>query len=174
MRTIPSPILAVLVALISVTSSLAQEKKEERTIENGSVVKFEYTLSDEKGKLIESSKDKEPMTYTHGEGQIIPGLEKELTGMKVGAEKHVEVKPEEAYGPFNPKAFQEVPKSNLPAEALKVGAVLVARSPHGENFPVRVHEIKDETVVLDLNHPLAGKTLAFDVKIVSIEAPEKK
>lgn len=174
MRTILSPILVILVALISVTHSFAQEKKEEKTIENGSVVKFEYTLSDEKGKLIESSKDKEPMTYTHGEGQIIPGLEKELTGMKVGAEKHVEVKPEEAYGPFNPKAFQEVPREKLPAEALKVGAVLVARSPHGENFPVRVHEIKDETVVLDLNHPLAGKTLAFDVKIVSIEAPEKK
>jgi FKBP-type peptidyl-prolyl cis-trans isomerase SlyD len=79
------------------------------------------------------------------------------------------VKPEDAYGPINKGAFQEVPKEKLPANALKVGAVLAAKSPEGMVIPVRVHEIKEKTVVMDMNHPMAGKTLIFDVKIVDIQ-----
>jgi len=100
---------------------------------------------------------------------MIPGLEKELAGMKVGGEKNVTVKPEDAYGPINKNAFQEVPKEKLPANGLKVGAVLAAKSPEGQVVPMRVHEIKDSTVVMDMNHPMAGKTLVFNVKIVDIQ-----
>lgn len=154
---------------------LAQQKpKETRAIANGSQVSLEYTLSDDKGKMIESNKGKEPLVYTHGNGQIVPGLEKQLLGMKVGGTKHVTVKPEDAYGPVDPKAFQEIPKAKVPPEALKVGATLVARSPQGQPFPVRVHEIKKETVVMDFNHPMAGKTLAFDVKVLDIKVAESK
>jgi len=143
-------------------------------IKNGSVVSFEYTLSDEQGKVLESNKGEEPMTYTHGEHQIIPGLEKELSGMEVNDEKKISVQPEEAYGPVNPEGFKEVSRNDIPAQSLKIGTLLHARGPKGEDFPVRIHEIKPETVVLDLNHPLAGRTLNFDVKVLSIQGSEPK
>jgi FKBP-type peptidyl-prolyl cis-trans isomerase SlyD len=92
--------------------------------------------------------------------------------MTVGGERQVKVKPEDGYGPVNPQAFQEFPKEKIPAEGLKVGAVLTAKGPEGQLTQVRVHEIKEKTVVLDLNHPLAGKTLVFDVKVLDIQPPQ--
>jgi FKBP-type peptidyl-prolyl cis-trans isomerase 2 len=153
--------------------ALAQNAaKPALAIQAGSMVAFDYTLTDETGHVIDTSKGKEPMHYVHGKGQIIPGLEKELAGLTVGSEKKVTVKPEDAYGPVNPQAFQEVPKDKIPAEALKVGAVLTATGPEGQRVPVRVHEIKENTVVMDFNHPLAGKTLLFDIKITEIKPGE--
>ena len=146
----------------------AQTKKDK--IENGSQVSIEYTLLDEKGNQIESNKGGNPFKYTHGKGDIIPGLEEGLSGMKVGGEKTIKVKPEDAYGEVKPEAFQEVPHKNIPADLLKVGTQLVARSPQGQSMPVRVHEVKDETVVLNLNHPLAGKTLTFEVKVLAVQS----
>ena len=161
------------VSMLSVSVALAVEGgKKESVVKNGSVVSLQYTLSGEDGKTIESNKGKEPLKYTHGSQQIIPGLEKELAGMKVGGEKRVKVKPEDGYGPVNPQGFQEFPKEKIPANGLKVGAVLMAKGPQGESIPVRVKEIKEKTVVLDLNHPLAGKTLVFDVKVLDIQQPE--
>jgi FKBP-type peptidyl-prolyl cis-trans isomerase SlyD len=142
-------------------------------IQEGSRVALEYTLSDETGKVIESNKGKEPMSYIHGKGQIIPGLEKQLSGMKVGEEKKVQVKPEDGYGPVKPEAFQEISKDKLPPEALKVGTMLMAQGPQGQGIPARVHEIKDNTVIMDFNHPMAGKTLSFDIKISEIQTSEK-
>jgi FKBP-type peptidyl-prolyl cis-trans isomerase SlyD len=74
---------------------------------------------------------------------------------------------------INPDAFQEVPKDKLPSEALKVGTMLMAQGSQGQEIPVRVHEIKDTTVIIDFNHPMAGKTLYFDVKVSEIKMPEK-
>lgn len=141
-------------------------------IKNGSVVSFEYTLLDENGKLIESNRGEDPVTYTHGQHQIIPGLENGLSGMDMNQEKNIRVQPEEAYGPVDPKGFKEVAKTEIPAQGLKVGTMLHARGPRGEDFSVRVHEIKEETVILDLNHPLAGKTLNFDVKVLNVQPGE--
>jgi FKBP-type peptidyl-prolyl cis-trans isomerase SlyD len=143
-------------------------------IKNDSVVSFEYTVSDEEGKVLESNKGEAPVTFTQGQHQIIPGLEKGLLGMQLNEEKTIRVQPEEGYGPVDPKGFREVPKTEVPEQRLKVGAMLHARGPQGEDFAVRVHEIKDETVVLDLNHPMAGKTLNFDVKVVDIQPGEAK
>jgi FKBP-type peptidyl-prolyl cis-trans isomerase SlyD len=148
-----------------------QTKPGEKVVQNGSVVSFEYTLTGEDGKVIDTNKGKEPLKYTQGQNQIVPGLEKQIAGMKVGSEKKVKVKPEDAYGPVNKDAFQEFPKEKIPPDGLKVGAVLMAKGPQGESIPVKVHEIKENTVVLDLNHPLAGKTLTFDVKVLDIQAP---
>jgi FKBP-type peptidyl-prolyl cis-trans isomerase 2 len=142
-------------------------------IQAGSDVSFDYTLTDDKGTVIDSSKGRTPMHYIHGQGQIIPGLEKELAGMSVGGEKKVTVKPEDAYGPVDPGAFQEIPREKLPAEALKVGTMLSAQGPQGQRIPVRVHEIKEKTVIMDFNHPLAGKTLSFDIKVTEIKPPAK-
>jgi FKBP-type peptidyl-prolyl cis-trans isomerase SlyD len=155
---------------LAFTGAFAAEKSKDATvIKDGSVVSLEYTLSGEDGKTIESNKGKAPLKYTHGGQQIVPGLEKSLTGMKMGEEKRVKVTPEEGYGPVDPKGFQEFPKDKIPSEGLKVGAVLMARSPQGQQVPVRVHEIKEKTVVLDLNHPMAGKTLVFDIKVLDVQ-----
>ncbi len=158
---------ALLVPLLVLPTVSAQTERAK--IQDGSLVSIQYTLIDEKGKQIESNKGGDPFKYTHGKGDIIPGLENGLEGMKVGEEKTIMVKPEDAYGKIQPEAFQEIPRKNVPSEFLKVGAQLVARNPHGQSMPVRVHEIKDETVVLNLNHPLAGKTLTFEVKIMAVQ-----
>ena len=81
------------------------------------------------------------------------------------------MKPEEAYGLVDPNAFNEVPKDMLPQDALKVGTILVATNAQGEAREVRVHEIREKMVVMDMNHPLAGKTLVFDIKILEVTPP---
>jgi len=148
----------------------AQSTKDDKLVKDGAVVSLQYTLSGEDGKTIESNKGQEAMKYTQGTRQIIPGLEKVLAGMKVGEEKRVKVKPEDGYGPVNENAFQEFPKEKVPQEMQKVGAQLMLKGPQGQAFPVRVKEIKEKTVVMDMNHPMAGKTLVFDVKILDIQA----
>ena len=157
------------VSFVCAVSAAQNTRGDDKVVKDGSQVFVQYTLSGENGKLIESNKGKEPLKYTHGQHQIIPGLEKGLAGMKVGDEKRVKVKPEEAYGPVNKEAFQEFPKEKIPPEGLKVGAVLTAKGPQGEVLPVRVHEVKEKTVVLDMNHPMAGKTLFFEVKVLDIQ-----
>jgi FKBP-type peptidyl-prolyl cis-trans isomerase SlyD len=147
--------------------------QEATMIKDGSVVSFEYTLTDDTGNVIESNQGEEPVTYTHGTHEIIPGLEKGFLGMATDEQKSIRVQPEEGYGPVDPESFKEVPKSDVPAEGLEVGTTLHARGQNGEDFPVRVHEITEETVILDFNHPLAGKTLNFDVKVLSIEPGEQ-
>ena len=141
-------------------------------IEKGSTVQIEYTLSEDGGAVLDTNKGKEPLTYTHGDDQIMPALEKQLAGMHAGEEKHVVLKPDEAYGPVNPTAVTEVPKEMLPKDSLSVGSRLIARNSEGQMRPVTVKEVKDSTVVLDLNHPLAGKTIVFDVKVLGVEPPK--
>jgi FKBP-type peptidyl-prolyl cis-trans isomerase SlyD len=145
-----------------------------QSIQEGAIVSIEYTLTDETGKVIDSSAGKEPLTYIQGAGQIVPGLEKELAGLKVGAQKKVSIKPEEGYGPVDPQAFQEIPKDKIPPDAQKAGAMLMSQGPDGRGIPIRVHEVKEKTIVVDLNHPLAGKTLNFDVKVTDIKAAEAR
>ncbi len=157
-------LLALIFGLITYP---AQIRGEDMTIQKGSQASFDYTLTVD-GEVVDSSEGKEPLQYTHGEGQIIPGLSKQLEGMRVGEEKKVEVLPGEAYGQINADAFQEVPRSTLPANLeLQVGMMLEVSSPQGI-VPARVAELKENSIVLDFNHPLAGKALSFQVKIVSI------
>jgi FKBP-type peptidyl-prolyl cis-trans isomerase SlyD len=147
----------------------AEKTKDERVVKDGMMVSLDYTLKGTDGKVMETSKGREPLKYIHGQKMMIPGLERELTGMRVGGQKNVTVKPEDAYGKINPQAVQEVPREKIPENALKVGAVLAARSPEGMVVPMTVRQIKEKTVVMDLNHPMAGKTLVFDVKVVDIQ-----
>ena len=136
-------------------------------IKEGSKVKFDYTLTVE-GKVVDTSAGRGPLEYTHGAGHIIPGLEKELLGMNVGDKKSVDVAPEEGYGKVLDEAIRRVPKEAIGgAENLKVGD-MVGASNAGHTFRGVVKEITDKEVVLDFNHPLAGKTLHFDVEIKEI------
>lgn len=143
-------------------------------IEDGSIVSIEYTLTGDDGKVIDTSVGKEPLTYIHGAGQIVKGLEQELSGLKVGDQKKVRVKPEDGYGMPNEKAVQEIPREKVPTEAQKEGATLMMKSPDGRAVPIKIVKVTDKTVVVDLNHPLAGKTLHFDVKVKDIKAAESR
>ncbi|MFQ5532679.1 MAG: peptidylprolyl isomerase [Candidatus Methylomirabilales bacterium] len=148
------------------------------TVSSGTKVSIEYTLRLKEDKdteaVIDTNVGSEPLTYVQGSHQIIPGLEKALEGMKIGESTEVTVKPEEGYGLVDQEAFVEVKKEQIPQDALKVDTQLEGRDESGQTVYARVVEIKDQTVVLDLNHPLAGKTLYFDIKILEIQkAPVK-
>jgi FKBP-type peptidyl-prolyl cis-trans isomerase SlyD len=170
-------LIAVLLAIsASCLSAETAPKPPQPTpaVAPGYKISVEYTLSDDKGTQIQTNKGEAPLVYTQGKNEILPGLEKALDGMHVGEEKDVKLSPEEAYGPGQKEAFQEVPKTSIPAEALKVGTPLSAQSPDGRTLMARVSEIKDKTVIVDLNHPLAGKTLAFHVKVLDVKKAEEK
>jgi FKBP-type peptidyl-prolyl cis-trans isomerase SlyD len=165
--------LGTLVALLVLLAAAPAGAQPKAAIEKGSSVKMEYTLKDDKGQVLDSSEGKDPISFVQGAQQIIPGLDKAIIGMKAGDTKKVTIKPDEAYGSVDPKAETEVPKDALPKGADVVGTRLLARGQDGQPRPVTVKAVKDTTVVLDLNHPLAGKTLFFDIKVVSVEPPGK-
>ncbi len=139
-------------------------------IEKNQVVELAYTLRDPKtGEILDQSPEGNPLKFITGAGQIIPGLEKEIMQMNCGESKEILVKAADAYGEVNPNAFQTVQKSqlsNLPD--LKEGMVLSGQDPQGHLITVRVHKIEGENVTLDLNHPMAGKDLLFEVKICDV------
>jgi FKBP-type peptidyl-prolyl cis-trans isomerase SlyD len=166
--------LGTLVALLVLLAAAPAGAQPTAAVEKGSSVKIEYTLKDDKGAVLDTNAGKEALAFTQGAEQIIPGLDKALLGMKAGDTKKVVVKPEDAYGPLDPKAEAEVPKDALPQGAAVVGTRLLARGQDGQPRPVTVKAVNDTTVLLDLNHPLAGQTLFFDVKVVSVEPPAAK
>lgn len=150
----------------------AEAEKQETpspSVVDGKQVSIEYTLKLEDKTVVDSNVGSEPMKYIQGSQQIIPALEKALEGMKIGESRQVTLAPEEGYGEVNKEAFMEVEKEQVPTDALKVGTELQGQDNTGHTFTARVAEIKDETVVLDFNHPLAGKTLHFDVKVLDIQ-----
>ena len=141
-------------------------------ISPGMKVSIEYTLKGEDHVVLQTNADSVPLTYIHGFRQIIPGLEMALEGMEIGESKQVTVTPDEGYGPVKQEALIEVKKGQVSQDALKavrVGAYVRGRDASGDVVHARVTEIKDETVVLDLNHPLAGKTLCYEVKVLGIQ-----
>ena len=163
-------VLASLCLAAAGAAAEESEKKETKTvIEAGSVVGIEYTLTLEDGTKVDSNVGGEPLLVKQGSGQIIPGLDKELIGMKVGESKQVTVAPDQAYGQVDPNAFTEIPASELPDDGREPGTVLMARDAQGNARRLRVHKVDGETATLDLNHPLAGKTLTFDVTIREIQ-----
>ncbi len=138
------------------------------TIMTGAHVSLEYTLRLDDHSVVDSNVGQEPLTYTQGNHQLIPGLERALEGMATGERKHVTVAPVDGYGVIDPEAFQEVEKGMIPADSQMVGTQLQGTTPDGQQVFPRVSEIKADTIVLDFNHPLAGKTLHFEVKILGV------
>jgi FKBP-type peptidyl-prolyl cis-trans isomerase SlyD len=140
-------------------------------ISNGNVVSVDYSLHLGDGQIVDSSAPGEPLTYLHGEGQIVPGLESALEGLGAGERKQVVVAPAEGYGDHDPEGLQEVPKAAFPPGfAAEPGMELTAEGPQGEPVPFVVREVRPETILIDLNHPLAGKTLHFDVTVREVRA----
>ncbi len=139
------------------------------TIKKGDKVKIEYTGTLEDGKVFDSSKGKKPLEFEVGAGKVISGFDKAVTGMKKGEEKEVTIKPENAYGKPNDKLKKELPKSSFPeGKTPKVGMNIALNSPKGK-IPARIVKVSDDKITIDLNHPLAGKTLNFKVKVVDVE-----
>ena len=140
-------------------------------IGKGSVVSLEYSLHLGDGKVVDASSPGEAMAYIQGEGQIVPGLERALEGLSAGDQRQVVVQPVDGYGDHDARGVQEVPRGAFPADMRPaVGMELVAQGPEGEPVPFVVRDVGLETVTIDLNHPLAGKTLHFDVTVKDVRA----
>jgi FKBP-type peptidyl-prolyl cis-trans isomerase SlyD len=139
------------------------------TVADGLVVSLDYTLRLDDGQVIDTTANEAPLEFLQGGQQIIPGLEKALYGMAVGDEKDVELAPGEGYGNRNPDALEMVPREAFPSDVeLTEGMGLQLRDPSGHEVVAYVAEIRPEAVVLDLNHPLAGETLFFEIKIADL------
>lgn len=138
-------------------------------VKSGDTVRIHYTGTLTDGTTFDSSQGRDPLEFTVGQGQIIPGLEKAIPGMTAGDKKTVAVPAAEAYGPTNPEARQDVPRDEIPAEIpLDLGTQLQVQAPDGQVLPVTVVAVTEEIVTLDANHPLAGKDLTFDIELVEI------
>lgn len=143
-------------------------------IEQNSVVTLNYTLKDNDGNVIDQSDDGS-FLYLHGAMNIIPGLENALTGKSAGDELSVTVSPEEGYGAKDPQRIQEVPKEMFENSSdIAIGTQFHAQSPDGGAIVVTVTEVKDDVVVIDGNHALAGVDLNFDVKVVDVRAASEE
>ena len=138
------------------------------TIQDGATVELDYTLT-VNGDVVDSSKGRSPLSYVQGRGQLIPGLERQLVGLKAGDTRSFTIQPEDGYGLVDPKAVVEVARTQLPNGVTpEVGMPLRSTGPDGRPFRATVSKVGPESVTLDLNHPLAGKTLLFDITIVKV------
>ncbi len=136
-------------------------------INEGQIVSIEYEVKDG-DKVIDSNVGQEPLVFMYGKGQIIPGLEAGIKDMNVGEKADILVKAADAYGEYNPEATQEVPKEQFAGIDLQEGMTLYGQGEGGQTVQVTVKEIKDDSVVVDFNHPLAGKDLMFTVKLNNV------
>jgi FKBP-type peptidyl-prolyl cis-trans isomerase SlyD len=133
------------------------------------VVSIHYTLTDDGGNVIDSSRESEPLNYLHGAGNIIPGLERELVGCDVGTQKIVKVQPEDGYGEIDADLIQTLPREAFSgAEQIEVGMEFHARGPQGQVQVVVVKDVADDGITIDANHSLAGKVLNFDVSVENV------
>jgi FKBP-type peptidyl-prolyl cis-trans isomerase SlyD len=135
-------------------------------IEKGRVVDIDYSLHLGDGEIVDRSEPDEPLTYLHGEGDIVPGLESALEGAAVGDRKQVVVAPGDGYGTHDPAGIQRVPRQAFPQGFQpQVGMQLSAQGPDGDEVMFVIQKVELDAVTIDLNHPLAGKTLHFDVTV---------
>lgn len=139
------------------------------TAENGKTVKVHYTGKLESGDVFDSSKDKDPLEFTMGAGQMIPGFEKGIVGMAEGETKTVTVSPEDGYGEKRDDLIAVYDKSMFPPEIdLKEGMLLESKTDSGQVIPLVVEKIEGDQVTLDANHFLSGKTLIFEIELISV------
>lgn len=140
-----------------------------RTVQDGDVVRVHYTGKLTNGELFDSSEGREPLEFTVGAGQMIRGFDAAMPGMTQGEKKTIHILPADAYGEREDDAMIPFPKENVPADmVLEVGMTLTLSNQAGQPFPVVVAELKEDVVVLDANHMLAGKELVFDIELVEI------
>lgn len=149
-------------------------------IKQGDKVKLEYEGKLEDGQIFDSSKPQQegqegqPLEFTLGEGKILPAFEKNVEGMEKGEEKEFNLKPEDAYGQRNEEMKRDIPRSQLPeGQEPKEGMALMMSTPQGQQVPVKIIGVDDKNITIDLNHPLAGKELTFNIKVLDVEEGKK-
>jgi FKBP-type peptidyl-prolyl cis-trans isomerase SlyD len=138
-------------------------------IASGSMVSLSYCVKIDEGKIVDESAAGKPLVFTVGESDVIPGLTVQIIGMKKGEKKSFQVEPREAYGEHDPEYVRSLPLKLFPQEIqIKPGDMLTASTKDGQQIPFAVVEIREDSIVADFNHVLAGKTLFFDVEIIDI------
>jgi peptidylprolyl isomerase len=137
--------------------------------QEGDTVKVHYTGTLNNGDVFDTSEGKEPFEFTLGEGQVIQGFDDAVVGMEEGDEKEVEIAKDDAYGDRNPELVQEVPKEQFGDQEVQEGMMLAVQSQDGQQIPATVTEVGESTVTIDMNPPLAGKDLNFEIELVSVE-----
>jgi FKBP-type peptidyl-prolyl cis-trans isomerase SlyD len=141
-------------------------KEVSMRIEAGCEVGLEYVMKLEDGRVLDASPPDAPLKYVHGQGQIFRGLERALEGLAEGETREILLRPEEAFGERDPAGVDVVPRSAFPADVeLDRGQELLLQGPDGDAIPFSVVDVRGDEVVVDLNHPLAGKTLRFEVTV---------
>lgn len=144
------------------------------SVQNGVVVSMDYKLTVD-GELLDSSDEAGPLQFLAGYGNIVPGLESNMIGMKIGDSKHVVVAPKDGYGEFDEQGFIDVPRNELPGDLeIEIGLELNVTDDEGEEQYARVESITNDMVRLDFNHPLAGAELHFNVTVVALREPTKE
>jgi FKBP-type peptidyl-prolyl cis-trans isomerase 2 len=164
MRHATGALLALALAAAVPAAGAPDTGKESAVVSDGMKVTMEYTLTLPDKSVASTNVGEEGHAYVQGRQEMLPGLEKQLAGMKAGEKKHIDLKAADAYGPYDEKAKITVPRDRVPPE-VQTGMDL--QGPDGR--PVKVLQVSEKEVVLDMNHPLAGKDLAFDVKILKVE-----
>ena len=139
-------------------------------VQADSTVKIHYTGKLEDGEVFDSSKDREPLQFTLGTNKVIPGFESGVMKMSVGDKKEITIEPEDAYGPVVQEMILQIPVNQFPEDHTpEIGDQYGLKSPEGQDMAVRVIDIGEENIILDANHPLAGKKLIFDIELVEIQ-----
>ncbi|AFL82337.1 FKBP-type peptidyl-prolyl cis-trans isomerase [Aequorivita sublithincola DSM 14238] len=139
-------------------------------VQGNETVKLHYTGKLNDGQVFDSSIQREPLEVKLGEGRLIPGFEKGLVDMKVNEKKTITIPKEEAYGEVQKELFQKIPNENLPQEIKpEVGMGLMSKNPDGSERQLRVADVKDDFIIVDANHPLAGQDLTFELELLEIK-----
>ncbi|MBY4678232.1 FKBP-type peptidyl-prolyl cis-trans isomerase [Marinobacterium arenosum] len=133
-------------------------------------VTLNFAIKLEDGQLVDSNFDSQPATFTVGDGSLLEGFEQALFGLQVGSHETLQIEPEQGFGMHNPSNIQRLPRTQFEDMALEEGLVISFQDPTGGELPGVVSRIDEQHVAVDFNHPLAGKSLQFEVKIVSVEA----
>ncbi len=138
-------------------------------IKKGDKIKIEYTGTLDDKTVFDTSEGKSPLEFEAGSGKVIKGFDDAVMGMEKGEEKNVKLEVKDAYGEHNPELVRKIPRESLPKDQEpKPGMMLLVKTPTGQQYPVKIKEVSDKEITIDLNHPLAGKNLNFKIKVADI------
>jgi len=168
--TLSMSVIVCLITGFALTDICSAQEKKEMVVKKGNKIKVQYTGRLQDGTVFDQSKEKEPLEFIVGSGQLISGFDKAVEGMKLNEEKKVTLKTEEAYGQSNPDLIRQFERSFFPADfSPEKDIVIELQDANGRKIPGTIVDVTEENVSVDLNHPLAGKELIFDISVVDIE-----
>lgn len=153
------------------TKAPAPEESEAKSVEQGDLVRVHYTGRLEDDSVFDTSEGREPLEFEAGAGDVIPGFDEGVMGMRVGETKRIIIPPDAGYGPWRPDLIAQVDRAMAGDQEVAPGMAVQVKTPEDELMDGVITEANDESLTLDFNHPLAGKVLTFEVTVVEIEPP---